>query len=76
MYFKIYSFSLDVSSLNFYVKLFYFKAFFSVVSLDIRSLPALYQNLEKKKENRGRVYSKAPSHDERDFINFVSQIKR
>ena len=43
--FKICSLSSVVSSLNFYVKLFYFKAFFPAVSLYIRSLPALYQKL-------------------------------
>ena len=37
--FKICLLSSVVSSLNFYVKLFYFKAFFPAVSLYIRSLP-------------------------------------
>ena len=50
MDFKICSLSSHVSSLNFYVKLFYFKAFFLVVSLDIRSQAALYQKLKKKKK--------------------------
>ena len=52
MDFKICSLSSHVSSLNFYVKLFYFKAFFLVVSLDIRSQAALYQKLKKKKKKR------------------------
>ena len=50
MDFKICLLSSHVSSLNFYVKLFYFKAFFLVVSLDIRSQAALYQKLKKKKK--------------------------
>lgn len=47
MDFKICSISSHVSSLNFYVKLLYFKAF-SAVSLYIRSLAALYQKLIKE----------------------------
>ena len=48
MDFKICSLSSHVSSLKFYVKLFYFKALFRAVSLDIRSQAALYQKLKKK----------------------------
>ena len=50
--FKICSLSSVVSSLNFYVKLFYFKAFFPAVSLYIRSLPALYQKLREKQKTK------------------------
>ena len=46
MDFKICSLSSHVSSLNFYVKLLYFKAL-SAVSLYIRSLAALYPPLSK-----------------------------
>ena len=36
-------------------KLFYFKAFFLAVSLDIRSQAVLYQKLKKKKTARGSI---------------------